>query len=205
MMKSTKFFRCPNWIYLRNFYKSDHAVTTNLAPKNLYESQIFSTLKRFTGQRMVEYTFGKAVASDISKARTQFFDAQTANIFKTTKSKKILLHPPNKIFECDLYMQIKEPEVSTVVELLQGAVIDMQKLNDVKDIRSAYDWLFIEVSLGPQFLAEKLWQLERATRVFKTNDPTFNIGSCVVLHNGSKEESDDAIRKIILPDFTLIS
>ena len=41
--------------------------------------------------------------------------------------------------------------------------------------------------------------------VFKTNDPLFNIGSCVVLHNGSKEESDDAIRKIILPNSMLIS
>ena len=131
-------------------------MTTNLAPRNLYESQIFSTLKQFTGERIVEYKLGLAVADEITKARTNFFASQTADIFKTPKGRRTMINTSDTTFECDLYMRINKPEVVTVVELLQGAVIDMQKLNSVADIRSAHDWLFIEVSLGPQFLAEKL-------------------------------------------------
>ena len=204
MIKYTKFFRCSNWIYRRNFYQSDFAVTTDLAPMNQYESQIFSTLKRFNGERIVQYKLGAVVPSKISVVRDSFFDAQTSNIFSRPK-KGMKTYTSETTFECDLYMRIKEPEVLTVVELLQGAVMKIHKLNSVKDIKSAHNWLFIEVSMGPQFLADKLWQLERAARVFKRNDPSFNIGSCVVLHNGSENESDKAIREIKLPDFMLIS
>ena len=204
MIKYTKFFRCSNWIYRRNFYQSDFAVTTDLAPMNQYESQIFSTLKRFNGERIVQYKLGAVVPSKISVVRDSFFDAQTSNIFSRPK-KGMKTYTSETTFECDLYMRIKKPEVLTVVELLQGAVMKIHKLNSVKDIKSAHNWLFIEVSMGPQFLADKLWQLERAVRVFKRNDPSFNIGSCVVLHNGSEKESDNAIQEIKLPEFMLIS
>ena len=53
---------------------SDAVVTTNLFPTNLYESQIVSTLKDYSGQRIVNYILGSAVtACEISTILDRFF------------------------------------------------------------------------------------------------------------------------------------
>jgi len=60
-------------------------------------------------------------------------------------------------------------------------------------------WLFVEISHGPQYLLQKLWQLERAVHILPLLDAKFNPSNLVVLLNGDEMEANLAMENIHIP------
>jgi hypothetical protein len=110
----------------------------------------------------------------------------------------------NAKVECDLYFNSSDALIGTTKELLAGAVLDLHDKSGVMEKLIDDGWMFIEMTQGPQYLAQKLWRLERAVQILSTIAPTIRPASLVVLMNGEEKEARQAIDLINVPHNSLI-
>jgi hypothetical protein len=181
-----------------------------LSPKNLYEAQVLSTFTDMSGIRMESYQIpggaNSAFGKELEDSKVQFFD-KCDNYFtkKTYKS-----HSYKTVFDVDFYFKPKDSNFTGSV-FLQNAVETLKQMTvsdkldiDINESNETSGWFFLEITQGPQHLAQKLWQLERATRVLTSIDESYSPRAVAVLLNGDKTEFDEALSKIRIPENFLI-
>eukprot|EP01036_Dinobryon_divergens_P034163 gene34163-44136_t len=177
------------------------SVLSDLSPANYYESQILSALKNWKGERLSSYLLPReGDYINLYQMRDEFNEEQTAkSFFSPIKSKQLVV---GASVECDLYFK---PDLDSdtdfdISSFLSGAVLDLHKISDKVECESMDGkWVYVEISQGPQFLLQKLWQLERAVRILPPLDVKFNPSYLVVLLNGDEKEARFAIENIRVP------
>ena len=186
----------------------DITLINELSLSNQYESQILSSLKNLSGKRMCKFQLPETTDKDfidlsnnlrISKDRLA---VGQSGIFKGIKDAELQRKAE---FECDLYFKA-DSLVTSTEEFLESAVLDLHKKTDIKEPEfTGTEWIFVEITQGPQFLLQKLWQLERALYILSYFNTPITPSSLVVLLNGEEQEARDAIDLIKIPDGSLIS
>jgi hypothetical protein len=166
---------------------------------NQYEAQIFSTLSRWSGKRLESYKIPDSVKlaelHDFSKV---FFKKESTS---KSQAKKVTKFDLDSTFSCDLYINFDSPSspVGRTKDFLAGAVTKLHKKTEISEEDDLVGkWIFIEITQGPKFLLQKLWQLERAVRVLPSMGD-YRPASLVVLMNGDESEAADAIDLISIP------
>ena len=149
--------------------------------------------------RLVSYSLPQEGGyQELLKMRDDFNENQIS-FFKPMRNKTFVV---GASVECDLYFS---PSFDSETDInfsnfLSGAVFDLWNLSDKSDSGSMDGkWVFVEISQGPQFLLQKLWQLERAVRILPLLDAKFNPSNLVVLLNGDAKEAKFAIENIRIP------
>jgi hypothetical protein len=186
----------------------DIALISELSPSNQYESQILSSLKNLSGKRMCKFQLPETTEKDFAFLRTDLRGSKDrlavgqSGIFKGIKDAELQRKAE---FECDLYFKA-DSLVTSTEEFLESAVLDLHKKTDIKEPEfTGTEWIFVEITQGPQFLLQKLWQLERALYILSYFNTPIIPSSLVVLLNGDQKEARDAIDLIKIPGDSLIS
>jgi len=96
-------------------------------------------------------------------------------------------------------------------DTLSGSSFLVNAVEDVVNFTSVSEelypdrkWFFVEISQGPKFMLQKIWQIERAVRILTRIDPSYAPKAVAILFNGSKDDYNLAINKLDLPDTLLI-
>ena len=177
-------------------------ILSDLCPANYYESQILSALKNWKGKRLTSYLLPSIDYTTLSEMRKEFnqVNDDEKQLFSPIKIKNFDV---GASVECDLYFN-PSCDLETDIDIssfLSGAVIDLKNLSDRSQTGSMNRaWVFVEVSQGPKFLLQKLWQLERAVHILTRLDPKFSPSNLVVLLNGDETEAKLAMANICIPE-----
>jgi len=179
----------------------------DLKIRNMYESQVLASMGTITkGTRITNYycctdepDLLKNILRDLRASVSDY--ASSLNYFE--KLQKNLTLDRTQDFECDLYVNIAgddngSGEKMTVSHLLRSATSEIVPLNDYSpdNVDCTSKWLLVEISESPKLLAHKIFQLERAINLLPDAVDCFraaDIGACVVLLNGPREEAMKAI------------
>ena len=176
----------------------------DLTPQNSYEVQILSAFNNYEGERIKNYFFPKNASTiELNRAMTDFYDSLPSNEFKVKSEKN---HTKNCNFECDMYFR-STASIPSIDIFLSSSTEKVWRLNKVEYVEFPIqrNWIFMEISQGPQFLAQKLWQLERSTRLLSIHNESFSPSAIIVLLNGRREDAERAVNNMKLPDNFLIS
>jgi hypothetical protein len=86
---------------------------------------------------------------------------------------------------------------------LSSSTEEVWRLNNVEYVEFPIqrNWIFMEISQGPQFLAQKLWQLERSTQLLPIHNESFSPSAIIVLLNGRREDAERAVNNIFQINF----
>ena len=115
----------------------------------------------------------------------------------TNRMRKVPLYSS---VECDMYFNPMFDNDLDLSSFLSGAVLNLKNLSRKRETESmAGKWMYIEISQGPKFLLQKLWQLERAAHLLPLINANFNPSNLVVLLNGDEEEANFAMNNVIIP------
>lgn len=164
-------------------------ITINqLSPSNYYEAQVLSQLQSWKGLRLTHYRYPKDCPFNLSDMRNNFSNKIRHNYFKEISNKAT--HDESARFEADLYFQPcpDNQDIISTHNLLSASVSKIHKISGIDEGIMTNKWIFIELTQGPQFIVQKLWQLERALLLIPLNDKNISVGSVVILVNGEESE-----------------
>lgn len=191
-------------------FEIEEGVTVNdLLPSNYYESQILSTITGWKGQRLVKYNFPAHNCTHEEWATTinQWSRTFSNSTYLRQIKPKVGEYDESSSFECDLYIKASIPSTRS---LLAGSVLDLRKITDIHEGDIDGKWIFVETTQEPEYLLEKLAQLERSLYLLPRWDVAYshgldNVGSAIVLVNGDKKEFDKAMKLFRIPDGSMLS
>lgn len=110
---------------------------------------------------------------------------------------------PSTVFETDFNFKTSQP-VANCTELFNGCVLNLHKKTLHKESSLTNKWVFAELTLSSDMLAQKLFQLERAVRFLPLLDPKFTPAALCVLMNGEERDAVTAVDLIRIPPGALI-
>lgn len=174
----------------------DDIKINELSPSNYYEAQVLSQLHNWKGKRLTYYRYPNNLPFNLTEIRNKFSEQMRGEYFKDIQEKNNCYQSAR--FEVDLYFQ-PCPDNEVLIStrgLLSASISELNKITDIDEGSMSKKWIFIELTQGPQFITQKLWQLERALLLIPHLDENVLVGSVIILVNGDKKEFDIAMKSL---------